>query len=45
VWNRCFEELRSTLQGGVYGNALQAASIRGHENIVELLLHEGDEHE
>jgi hypothetical protein len=34
---------RSTLQGGVYGNALQAASIRGHENIVELLLHEGAE--
>jgi ankyrin repeat protein len=28
-------------QGGEYGNALQAASIRGHEKVVELLLSKG----
>jgi ankyrin repeat protein len=30
-------------QGGVYGNALQAASYRGHEAIVKLLLEKGAE--
>jgi ankyrin repeat domain-containing protein 50 len=29
------------VQGGIYGNALQAASVRGHETIVELLLNNG----
>jgi ankyrin repeat protein len=29
------------MQGGLYGSALQAASIMGHENIVQLLLHHG----
>ena len=28
-------------QGGGYGNALQAASAEGHEQVVELLLDEG----
>ncbi|MCJ1470198.1 hypothetical protein MMC07_008843, partial [Pseudocyphellaria aurata] len=28
-------------QGGYYGNALQAASWRGHQQIVELLLDKG----
>ncbi|KAF2186071.1 hypothetical protein K469DRAFT_707252 [Zopfia rhizophila CBS 207.26] len=28
-------------QGGVYGNALQAASFRGHEQVVKLLLDKG----
>jgi ankyrin repeat protein len=27
--------------GGEYGNALQAASFRGHEKVVELLLGRG----
>jgi ankyrin repeat domain-containing protein 50 len=30
-------------QGGEYGNALQAASLRGHEKIVQLLLDKGAE--
>ena len=30
-------------QGGNYGNALLAASYRGHEHTVELLLDEGAE--
>ena len=29
------------VQGGAYGNALQAASYRGHEGIVQLLLEKG----
>jgi hypothetical protein len=29
------------MQGGYYGNPLQAASMEGHENIVQLLLHHG----
>ncbi|KAF2647015.1 hypothetical protein K491DRAFT_615416, partial [Lophiostoma macrostomum CBS 122681] len=28
-------------QGGLYGNALQAASIKGHEQVVKLLLDKG----
>jgi ankyrin repeat protein len=28
-------------QGGVYGNALYAASIRGHEAVVQLLRDKG----
>ncbi len=28
-------------EGGAYGNALQAASLGGHINIVELLLENG----
>jgi ankyrin repeat protein len=28
-------------QGGYYGNALQAASSRGHEQVVKLLLDKG----
>jgi hypothetical protein len=28
-------------QGGFYGNALQAASVTGHEKVVELLLGKG----
>jgi hypothetical protein len=30
-------------QGGFYGNALQAASVRRHEKAVELLLSKGTE--
>jgi ankyrin repeat protein len=30
-------------QGGFYGNALQAASLRGHVEIVQRLLEEGAE--
>jgi hypothetical protein len=30
-------------QGGYYGNALQAASVRGHEQVVKLLLDKGAE--
>jgi hypothetical protein len=30
-------------QGGVYGNALQAASYRGHEQVVKILLNKGAE--
>jgi hypothetical protein len=29
------------VQGGRYGNASQAASLKGHEKIVQLLLDEG----
>jgi ankyrin repeat protein len=29
------------VQGGMYGNALQAASLRGRENIVHLLIEQG----
>ncbi|PYH43034.1 ankyrin repeat domain-containing protein, partial [Aspergillus saccharolyticus JOP 1030-1] len=29
------------MQGGRYGNALQAASARGHTEIVQLLLRKG----
>ncbi|KAL6171520.1 hypothetical protein ACJQWK_02534 [Exserohilum turcicum] len=29
------------IQGGIYGNALQAASARGHETLVKLLLDKG----
>lgn len=28
-------------RGGRYGNALQAASFRGHENVVKMLLDAG----
>ncbi len=28
-------------QGGIYGNALQAASHKGHKEVVRLLIHEG----
>jgi predicted kinase len=28
-------------QGGYYGNALQAASFKGHQGVVKLLLEEG----
>jgi ankyrin repeat protein len=30
-------------QGGEYGNALQAASRRGHETVVQMLLDKDDE--
>ena len=30
-------------QGGWYGNALQAASSRGHEKVVQILLDKGAE--
>jgi ankyrin repeat protein len=29
------------VQGGCYGNALQAASFRGHEAVVKMLLNKG----
>jgi hypothetical protein len=34
-------ESRVNAQGGDYGNALQAASVTGHEAVVKLLLNEG----
>ena len=30
-------------QGGEYGNALQAASVRGHDQVVQMLLEKGAE--
>jgi hypothetical protein len=36
-------EKRVNAQGGRYGNALQAASVRGHEAVVKMLLDKGAE--
>ncbi|KAF7509147.1 hypothetical protein GJ744_008374 [Endocarpon pusillum] len=37
------KDVEVNAQGGDYGNALQTASIRGHEKVVEMLLAKGGE--